>query len=183
MQRISDNWKTRMQATANSNYTVLVVDDDEDFNSTLRDSLSDVGFNVLTVNSGLKAVKTLQYGNENVDVVLLDYSMPVFDGTQTLEHLNNQFPNVKTIGITGLNTSQLSDTYRNGVEQLLVKPIKIPDLVTAIHSVIGIPVNTKKTIRKTYWTRFGLWSVLFVIFCYEVLSILGQIVNVALFLK
>ena len=65
-----------MPAITNSNYTVLVVDDDDDFNSTLRDSLSDVGFKVLTVNSGLKAMKTLQYGNENVDVVLLDYSMP-----------------------------------------------------------------------------------------------------------
>jgi CheY-like chemotaxis protein len=172
-----------MQAIANSNYTVLVVDDDDDFNNTLRDSLSDVGFNVLTVNSGLKAVKTLQYGSENVDVVLLDYSMPVLDGTQTLEHLKNQFPNIKTIGVTGLNSSQLPDTYRNGVEQLLVKPIKIPDLVNAIHSVLGLPVNTKTTVRKIYWMRFGLWSVLFVIFCYEILSILGPMINEALFLK
>jgi CheY-like chemotaxis protein len=172
-----------MQAIANSNYTVLVVDDDDDFNSALRDSLSDVGFNVLTVNSGLKAVKTLQYGNENVDVVLLDYSMPVLNGTQTLEHLKNQFPNVKTIGVTGLNASQLPDAYRNGVEQLLVKPIKIPDLVTAIHSVLGIRSKTKTITRKAYWMKFGLWSVLFIIFCYGISSLLGRLINVALFLK
>jgi len=172
-----------MQAITNSNYTVLVVDDDDDFNNALRDSLSDVGFNVLTVNSGLKAVKTLQYGNENVDVVLLDYSMPVLDGTQTLEHLKNQFPNVKTIGVTGLAISQLPDTYRKGVEQLLVKPVKIPDLVTAIHSVLGVPANTKTTSRKTYWIRFAFWSILFIIFTYGFLSILGRIINVALFVK
>jgi|HubBroStandDraft_6_1064221.scaffolds.fasta_scaffold269927_2 CheY-like chemotaxis protein len=172
-----------MQTTANSNYTVLVVDDDDDFNNTLRDSLLDVGFNVLTVNSGLKAVKTLQYGNENVDVVLLDYNMPLLNGAQTLEHLKNQFPNVKTIGVTGLNTSQLPDTYRNGVEQLLVKPIKTSDLVTAIHSVLGIAANTKATARKAYWMKLGLWSVVFVIFCYEILSILGRLEYEALFLK
>jgi CheY-like chemotaxis protein len=172
-----------MQTIANSNYTVLVVDDDDDFNNALRDSLLDVGFNVLTVNSGLKAVKTLQYGNENVDVVLLDYSMPVLDGAQTLEHLKNQFPNVKTIGVTGLNASQLPDTYRNGVEQLLTKPIKTPDLVTAIHSVLGIPDNAKAAARKAYWIRLGLWSVLFVIFCYEILTILGRMEYEALFLK
>jgi CheY-like chemotaxis protein len=172
-----------MQAIANSNYTVLVVDDDNDFNNTLRDSLSDVGFNVLTVNSGLKAVKTLQYGSENVDVVLLDYSMPVLDGTQTLEHLKSQFPNVKTIGVTGLSISQLPDSYRNGVEQLLLKPIKTPDLVTAIHSVLGISVNLKAAARKAYWMKFGLWSVLFVIFCYEILSILGRLEYDALFSK
>ena len=172
-----------MQTITNSNYTVLVVDDDDDFNNALRDSLSDVGFNVLTVNSGLKAVKTLQYGSENVDVVLLDYSMPVLDGTQTLEHLKNQFPNVKTIGVTGLAISQLPDTYRKGVEQLLVKPVKIPDLVTAIHSVLGVPANTKTTTRRTYWMRFGLWSVVFIAFSYVIFNTLNRVVNDALFLK
>ncbi len=172
-----------MQAIANSNYTVLVVDDDDDFNNALRDSLSDVGFNVLTVNSGLKAVKTLQYGNENVDVVLLDYSMPVLDGAQTLEHLNNQFPNVKTIGVTGLSPSQLPDKYRNGVEQLLTKPIKTPDLVTAIHSVLGVPAKTKAALRKTFWMKFALWSAILVIFGCEFLIILGRVVHDALFLK
>ena len=172
-----------MQAIANSNYTVLVVDDDEDFNNTLRDSLSDVGFNVLTVNSGLKAVKTLQYGNKNVDVVLLDYSMPVLDGTQTLKHLKDQFPNVKTIGVTGVSTSQLPAAYRNGVEQLLVKPVKTTDLVTAIHSVLGISASAKATLRRTYWMRIGLWFVLVAIFCLGILSILRPMINAALFLK
>jgi CheY-like chemotaxis protein len=172
-----------MQAIANSNYTVLVVDDDDDFNNPLRDSLSDVGFNVLTVNSGLKAVKMLQYGNENVDVVLLDYSMPVLDGTQTLKHLKDQFPNVKTIGVTGVSTSQLPAAYRNGVERLLVKPIKTPDLVTAIHSVLGISASTKATLRRKYWMRIGLCFVLFAIFCFVIFSILRPMMNEALFLK
>ena len=172
-----------MQTITNSDYTVLVVDDDDDFNNTLRDSLSNVGFNVLTVNSGLKAVKTLQYGNENVDVVLLDYSMPLLNGAETLEHLKNQFPNVKTIGVTGLSASELPDTYRNGVEQLLAKPIKTPDLVMAIHSVLGTAASTKAAARKAFWIRLGLWSVLFVIFCYEILSILGRLEYEALFLK
>src|ERR1700722_13801330 len=109
--------------------------------------------------------------------------MPVFDGAQTLERLNNQFPNVKTIGVTGLSISQLPDTYRNGVKQLLTKPIKTADLVTAIHSVLGLSVNTKAAARKAYWIRFGLWSVLFVIFTYGFLRILGRIINVALFVK
>jgi CheY-like chemotaxis protein len=166
-----------MQTIANSNYTVLVVDDDEDFNNTLRNSLSDVGFNVLTSNTGLKGLDTIRFWSKPVDVVLLDYSMPTLDGTQTLEHLKNQFPKVKTIGVTGLNASQLPDAYRNGVEQLLFKPIKISDLVTAIHSVLGIPVNTKTARGKTYWLRFSLLYLLFVICSYGFLSILGRMVN------
>src|ERR1017187_4260677 len=46
----------RMQTTANSTYTVLVVDDDIALNHMLRDALSAVGFNVLTSSNGLKGL-------------------------------------------------------------------------------------------------------------------------------
>jgi len=166
-----------MQTTANSNYTVLVVDDDADFNNALRDTLTDVGFNVLTSNSGLKGLEMLRTSSTTINVVLLDYSMPTLDGTQTLQHLNNHFPNVKTIGVSGLRASELSDTYREGVEQLLIKPIKTSDLVTAIHSVLGKPKNAGATARRTYWIRFGLGYALFVICSYEFLRMLGLLVN------
>jgi CheY-like chemotaxis protein len=172
-----------MEAIENSNYTVLVVDDDKDLNNTLRDALSEVGFHVLTNNSGLKGLETLRSGSQNVDVVLLDYGMPVLDGTQTLEFLNDQFPNVKTIGITGFDAAELPDAYRNKVEKLLPKPIMITDLVAAIHSVLGISVDTQTTARKTYWMKVGLCCVLFVICSYGLFRLLGQMMNEALFVK
>jgi CheY-like chemotaxis protein len=172
-----------MESIENSNYTVLVVDDDNDLNSMLQEALSEEGFNVLTNNSGLKGLDTLRYGSENVDVVLLDYSMPVLDGGQTLEHLNQHFPNVKTIGVTGLGASQLSDAYRNGVQQLVMKPVNVGDLVTAIHSVLGIAVPDEAAARRSHWIKFSLWYVFFLLCSYEFLKILGQMVNEALFVK
>ena len=119
-----------------------------------------------------------------MDVVLLDYGMTTLNGSQTLEHLNNQFPNVKAIGITGLDTSELPDSYRNGVGKLLLNPIKIPDLVAAIHSVLGVPVRAETEIakRKTDWMRFGLF-VLFVICCYWFLRTFHQMASDALFVR
>jgi len=172
-----------METIENSNYTVLVVDDDNNLNNMLRDALSGVGFNVLTNNSGLKGLETLRSGSRNVDVVLLDYSMPTLDGTQTLEYLNNRFPNVKTIGITGFDTAELPDGYRNKVEKLLTKPIKISDLVAAIHSVLGISVVTKMAARKTYWMTLSLWCILFVVCSYGFFRIFGLLLNEALSLK
>jgi len=172
-----------METIENSNYTVLVVDDDRDLNNTLRDALSEVGFNVLTSTSGLKGLETLRSGSRNVDVVLLDYSMPTLDGTQTLEYLNNQFPNIKTIGITGFDTAELPDAYRNKVEKLLTKPIKISDLVDAIHSVLGISVATKAAARKTYWMTLSTWCMLFVVCGYGFFKVFGLLVNGALFSK
>ena len=169
-----------MQTTTNSAYSVLVADDDVAFNHMLRDALSDAGFNVLTCSNGLKALDTIRYGSK-VDVVLLDYRMPTLDGSQALEHLKNQFPNVKAIGVTGLDTSQLTDTYRNGVEKLLPKPVKISDLVDAIHSVVGVPAGAETEVepakRKTDWTRFALWSVFDGICCYVILMMLYRAIS------
>ncbi|HXI85026.1 MAG TPA: response regulator [Verrucomicrobiae bacterium] len=166
-----------MQTTANSNYTVLVVDDDVALGDVWRDALSGAGFNVLTSSSGPKGLDTIRHVGK-VDVVLLDYNMPWLDGSQTLEHLKDQFPHVKTIGVTGVDASRIPDTFRKGVEQLLLKPIKISDLVGSIHSVLGVAVGSKTAKRgTTYWIRFGLWYALYVGCCYGILRWIYQIAN------
>jgi DNA-binding NtrC family response regulator len=169
-----------MQTTENPIYTVLVADDDVALNHLWRDALSDAGFNVLTSSSGLKALNTIQYGNK-VDVVLLDYKMPMLDGSQTLEHLKHEFPNIKAIGITGVDASELPDSYRNGVEKLFPKPVKISDLVDAIHSAVGVPVGaeteTKSAKRKTNWKRFAFWSAFDIVCCFVILMMLHRAVN------
>ena len=174
-----------METTANSEYTVLVVDDDVALGHFFREALSGVGFNVLISNSGLKGLETIRYGVKKVDVVLLDYGMPTFDGSQTLEYLKAQFPHVKTIGVTGIDTAQLPETYRNGVEHLLPKPVTVPNLVSSIHSVLGVAVEaeTKAAQRKTKWIRFGLCYAVLLLCSYGVLWLLYQMVGKALFLR
>ncbi len=172
-----------METVENSNYTVLVVDDDKDLNNTLREALSEVGFNVLTNNTGLKGLETIRSGDRNVDVVLLDYSMPLVDGSRTLEFLNDRFPKVKTIGITGFNTAELPDDYRNKVEKLLTKPIMISDLVDAIHSVLGITVATKAAARKAYWLTLSAWWMLFVVCGYGLFRLFSFLASETLSMK
>ena len=183
--RRTDVWDARMETTANSEYTVLVVDDDVALSHFFQEALSGVGFNVLTSNSGLKCLETIRYGVKKVDVVLLDYGMPTFDGSQTLEYLKAQFPHVKTIGVTGVDTSQLPETYRDGVEHLLPKPVTLPNLVSSIHSVLGVAVEaeTKTARRRTNWIRFGLCYAILILCSYGVLWLLYQMVGKALFLR
>jgi DNA-binding NtrC family response regulator len=168
-----------MGTTANSEYTVLVVDDDVALSHFFREALSGLGFNVLTSNSGLKGLNTIRYGDNKVDVVLLDYGMPTFDGSQTLEHLKTQFPDVKTIGVTGLDISQLPDTYRSGLEGLLPKPVNVSDLVSSIHRVLGVAVGseTEAAKHKTNWIQFGLWYALLVLSSYGFLRMLSQVAS------
>jgi CheY-like chemotaxis protein len=151
-----------MTSTASTMPTVLIADDDSVLNQVWRDLLAGAGFDVLTCSNGLKALDTIRYGNK-VDVVLLDYNMPQLDGAQTLEHLKEQFPDVKAIGVTGIERSQLPAAYCDGVEALLAKPVKSSDLIDAIHSAIGAPsaADAAADKRAMNWARFLPWYALF----------------------
>ena len=66
--------------------SILVVDDDPQYLGMLREWLKGT-YRVSMANSGLQAIKWL--GKNKVDLILLDYEMPVTTGPQVLEMLRS----------------------------------------------------------------------------------------------
>ncbi|MCR4787780.1 MAG: response regulator [Lachnospiraceae bacterium] len=66
--------------------SILVVDDDPQYLSIVREWLKDT-YKVSMANSGLQAIKWL--GKNRVDLILLDHEMPITGGPQVLEMLRN----------------------------------------------------------------------------------------------
>ena len=66
--------------------TILIVDDDVTYMQMIREWLKD-SYQVIMVNSGMKAIKWLT--TNKVDLVLLDYNMPVTNGPQIFEMLKS----------------------------------------------------------------------------------------------
>ena len=64
--------------------SILVVDDDPNYMNLVREWLKDT-YKVSMATSGLRAIKWL--GANKVDLILLDYEMPITDGPQVLEML------------------------------------------------------------------------------------------------
>ena len=81
--------------------SILIVDDDPNYMSLIREWLKD-SYKVSMATSGLRAMKWL--GAENkVDLILLDYEMPVTDGPQVLEMLRSdeETKHIPVIFLTG----------------------------------------------------------------------------------
>ena len=94
---------------------ILIVDDDPVYAKTVREWISD-RYNVNMVTSGMQAIKYL--GNNPVDLILLDYEMPVVDGPQVFEMLlsDPEIKNIPVIFLTGVGT-------REGVSRVMaLKP-------------------------------------------------------------
>ena len=66
--------------------SILIVDDDPQYLTLVREWLKGT-YKVSMANSGLQAIKWL--GKNKVDLILLDYEMPVTSGPQVLEMLRS----------------------------------------------------------------------------------------------
>lgn len=92
--------------------SVLIVDDTIVYRSILRGVIDAVpGCSVAaTAANGADALECLKRGG--IDVVLLDVEMPVMNGLDTLRHIRQQYPGVKTIMVSAANRSAADITIR-----------------------------------------------------------------------
>ena len=65
--------------------TILIVEDDHDIATTLRDRLEMLGFDIETAYDGLSALQTLERARP--DLMLLDLHLPSLSGLEVLEQV------------------------------------------------------------------------------------------------
>ena len=71
-------------------FSVLIVDDEDDFRETLVKRLKKRRLNVSGAESGAKALDLMAQGT--FDVVILDVKMPGLDGIETLREIKKKRP-------------------------------------------------------------------------------------------
>ena len=119
---------------------ILVVDDD-DMNLKMAEFIlkKDMkGIEVLLADSGMKAIDTLQ--REKVDLVLLDFQMPVMNGLKTLEIIRKR-EDMKDIKVIFLTAASDRDTVMKagmmGVADYIKKPFMPKDLIDRVSQALA----------------------------------------------
>ena len=119
--------------------TILVVDDD-DMNLKRAEFIlkKDMKENkVLLADSGMKAIDTLQ--REKVDLVLLDFQMPVMNGLKTLELIRKR-EDLKDVAVIFLTAASDRDTVIKagmmGVVDYIKKPFMPNDLIDRVSQAL-----------------------------------------------
>jgi CheY-like chemotaxis protein len=90
--------------------TVLVVDDEFGVAEVLQSILEDEGYRVVTAINGKQALARL--GEFTPDLIMLDYMMPIMDGTQTLNAIRNEpaFARIPIIMMSSLEEVSVRET-------------------------------------------------------------------------
>jgi len=114
---------------------LLVVDDEEDFLSSIVMRIELRGFSVHGVTNGAEAIEFLRANPGKIDVVLLDIRMPGMDGIETLRQIKTCCPETQVIVVTGHASQEFSRLGRElGAFDYLIKPIRLDVILERIEA-------------------------------------------------
>lgn len=117
---------------------VLLIDDEEDFVTTLAERLQLRGIQAKAAIDGKTGLQLIE--SETFNVVILDVMMPGMGGLEVYQHIKAKNPLIPVILLTGRGSKQdvLSKT-KLGAFDYLIKPFDIDELVKKIHEAAVSP--------------------------------------------
>jgi class 3 adenylate cyclase len=137
MTREIENLKAMSTGTTSSIGYVLVVDDEEQNRTLLRDPLEARGYEVEEAENGMQALQKI--ATRMPDVILLDLMMPKMDGFEVCRHLRKD---AKTAHLPILMITALSERgdrllgIQAGANDFLNKPIDIQDVILRVGNAV-----------------------------------------------
>jgi two-component system, cell cycle sensor histidine kinase and response regulator CckA len=112
---------------------VLVVDDEMLIREVVRKTLERAGYRVLSAKDGMEAVEVFADRFDEIDLVLLDMTMPLMDGREALARLREIKPNVRVLMSSGYHQREAISTFkREGAMGFLQKPYSVGELLSQI---------------------------------------------------
>jgi CheY-like chemotaxis protein len=116
---------------------VLVVDDEDIVRSTASAALRRAGYEVLQAANGQEALDVFRSARPRVSIVLLDMTMPVMSGDETLRKLREIDPDLPVVVSSGYRETELQQRFRGqAVSGYAQKPYTAAKLVELIHAAV-----------------------------------------------
>ncbi len=117
---------------------ILLVEDNNDLRTMLRDTLADAGHTVIEARDGQEGLTLFRQGG--ADLVITDIVIPEKEGLAVLMELRNAHPPVKVIAMSGggEHGADYLDTARLlGAAKVLRKPFRTAALLAAVDELLS----------------------------------------------
>lgn len=128
--------------------TILLIEDDELFRTTLAEALASQGYAVTQAEDGMQGVKLFRAAP--TDLVITDIVMPNQEGIATVRALRQVSPTVGIIAMSG-GLAKDAPLYLKlagglGADRTLQKPFPLTTLLEAVNEVL--PLSGKERPRR-----------------------------------
>lgn len=110
---------------------ILIIDDNEEIRFALSQICDFKGWTPLSAANVKNGIDT--FSKNEIDLVLIDYHMPVLNGLEGVKMLRSISEDVPIIVLTVDEKQEVADAFMEaGASDFALKPIKAPDLVSRI---------------------------------------------------
>jgi len=115
---------------------ILVVDDEAGLRETASLMLAHIGFQVITACDGLEAVEIFGHLHAEIDIVLLDMTMPNMDGKTAFREMRRIDPDVRVILSSGYNEQEATSHFADqGLAGFIQKPYHLATLRQKLQAI------------------------------------------------
>lgn len=141
---VSENYAATVQSLVGA--TILVVDDDETVRTLAKRILERSECKVILANDGLQAIDVFRQQADEIDVVLLDMTMPHLSGEKTFRELRRIRADVSVVLSSGYNEQDAIAKFAGkGLAGFMQKPYGPVELVSVIGQALSQSRSTTQT--------------------------------------
>lgn len=122
---------------------VLLVDDEEEFITTLAERLSMRGVQTMVILNGKEALEAVE--SHDPHIVVLDMMMPGIRGVDVLAQIKAHHPQMQVLMLSGhSNASDREKVMGLGAFDYLSKPVRFDDLLKKLYEAGLICFNAQE---------------------------------------
>lgn len=116
---------------------VMVVDDEEMIRATAEIFLSEMGYEVISADNGLKALDIFKTRKGDIDLVIMDMIMPEMSGYECFMAMKEIKPGITAIFTTGFaKDGDFEKLKTDGVYSVILKPYRYTELSGVVAEVL-----------------------------------------------
>ncbi|HGY9594837.1 TPA: response regulator [Vibrio campbellii] len=116
---------------------LLVVEDTESNQLVIKLILNKLGHNVFIASHGAEAIAFLEEQRQNIDIILMDVSMPIMDGITATRLIRQKGINIPIIALTAhALESDKTTCMKAGMDGFVSKPVRRQEIYEAIQSLV-----------------------------------------------
>jgi two-component system, chemotaxis family, chemotaxis protein CheY len=119
---------------------LIIADDSRLVRGIVEKAVASIGFKAVHAANGKEALNILEADNKDINLVLLDWNMPVLNGIDVIKNMrgDDRFKKIPVLMVsTESEDGRIQEAISAGAQGYLTKPFTQDQLINAIHHVLG----------------------------------------------
>jgi two-component system chemotaxis response regulator CheY len=119
---------------------LIIADDSRLVRGIIEKAVTSIGYEAVHAQNGKEALNILESDGQDINLVLLDWNMPVMNGIDVIKNMrgDDRFKKIPVLMIsTESEDDRIQEVISAGAQGYLTKPFTAEQLVNAIHRVLN----------------------------------------------